>query len=70
MTDQGLPAPVDELARLRRLRDATLTILHREGLSHEEKVHAIARAFEEERDQGERDEDAEAEEARDRERLS
>ena len=60
----------DELARLRRLRDATLTILRGEGLSHEEKLHAIERAFQHGHDEGERDEDAEMEEARDRERLS
>jgi hypothetical protein len=62
---------MDELARLRRLRDATLAILRREGPSREEKLQAIERAFQgEPAIQGERDEDAETEEARDRERLS
>jgi hypothetical protein len=51
--------------------DTTLAILRREGSSREEKLRAIERAFEAEPAmQGERDEDAEAEEARDRERLS
>jgi hypothetical protein len=69
--------PRDELARLRRLRDRTLDILDREDMSPTEKLQAIGRAFEQERSmprkarsKEERDEDAEAEEARDRERLS
>jgi hypothetical protein len=70
MPDQLLQHLKDEVARLRRLREAMLTILRREGLSHEEKLHAIERAFQDEGDEGERDEDAEAEETRDRERLS
>lgn len=70
MVDPALRHLEDELARLRHLRDAALTILRREGLSQEEKLHAIERAFQNERDEGERDEDADAEEARDRERLS
>jgi hypothetical protein len=62
---------MDELARLRRLRDTMLAILQREGSSREEKLQAIERAFQgEPATQGERDEDAETEEARDRERLS
>jgi hypothetical protein len=61
----------DELARLRRLRDTTLAILQREEFDGEQKLQAIERALQNERTfQGERDEDEEAEEARDRERLS
>jgi len=61
----------DELARLRRLRDTTLAILQREELDGERKLQAIERALQDERTfQGERDEDEEAEEAQDRERLS
>jgi hypothetical protein len=61
----------DELARLRRLRDTTLAILQRVEFDGERKLQAIERALEDERTfQGERDEDEEAEEARDRERLS
>jgi hypothetical protein len=70
MVDPTLRQLEDELARLRQLRDAALTILRREGLSDEEKLHAIERTLLNRRDEGERDEDAEAEEARDRERLS
>ncbi len=62
MTDQAARHLEDELARLRQLRNATLTMLRREGLSHEEKLHAIEPAFQEERDEGEHDEEAEAEE--------
>ena len=65
MTDQALRQLEDELTRLRGLRDATLTILRQDGLSREEKLLAIERAF-----HGERDEDEEAEELGDRERLS
>lgn len=65
MTDPVLRHLEDELARLRRLRDATLEILRRQELSREEKLRAIEQAF-----QGERNEDEEAEEAGDRERLS
>lgn len=68
MTNQAAQHLEDELARRRRLRNATLTILRREGLSHEEKLHAIEQAFQDQRDEGEQD--ADAEEARDRERLS
>jgi hypothetical protein len=61
----------DELARLRRLRDTTLAILQREEFDGERKLQAIERALQDERTfQGERDEDEEAEETRDRERLS
>ena len=60
----------DELIRLRRLRDTVLAILRREGVSQEAKLQALDRALGTERDPGERDEDAEAEEALDRERLS
>jgi hypothetical protein len=65
MTDPVLRHLEDELARLRRLRDATLEILRRQELSREEKLRGIEQAF-----QGERNEDEEAEEAGDRERLS
>jgi len=65
MTDPLLRHLEDELVRLRRLRDTTLAILRREGLSPEERLLGIEHAF-----QDERDEDEEAEEARDRERLS
>ena len=61
----------DELARLRLLRDTTLAILQREEFDGERKLQAIERALRDERTfRGERDEDEEAEEARDRERLS
>jgi hypothetical protein len=61
----------DELARLRRLRDTTLAILQREEFDGERKLQAIERALQDERTfQGQRDEDEEAEETRDRERLS
>jgi hypothetical protein len=65
MMDPEMRHLEDELTRLRQLRDATLDILRHEGPSPEEKLLAIERAF-----AGERDEDAEAEETRDRERLS
>lgn len=55
----------DELVHLRRLRETTLTLLRQGWTSREEKLRAIEAAFE-----GERDEDEEAEEAGDRERLS
>jgi len=61
----------DELARLRQLRDTTLAILQRVEFDGERKLQAIERALQDERTfQGERDVDEEAEEARDRERLS
>ncbi len=65
MTDPLLRGLEDELARLRHLREAVLEILGDQVLSREEKLRAVERAF-----QGERDVDEEAEEARDRERLS
>lgn len=65
MSDPVLRHLEDELGRLRRLRDTTLAILQHEEASREEKLQAIERAF-----QAERDEDEEAEEVRDRERLS
>jgi hypothetical protein len=71
MTEPMLPHLEDELARLRRLRDIALAILQEEGSSREEKLQAIEHAFEgESAFQAGRDEDAEAEEVRDRERLS
>lgn len=54
-----------ELASLRALRDRTLAILSQEGSDPAAKLRAIEAAF-----QAERDTDAEAEEAGDRERLS
>lgn len=70
MTD-SVRQPENELARLRRLRDATVAILQRKQLDREEKLQSIERAFQDEPAvQDERDDDAEAEEARDRERLS
>jgi hypothetical protein len=65
MTDPVLRHLEDELARLRRLRDTMITILRRDTLSREERLRAIEQAIE-----SERDEDEEAEEAADRERLS
>jgi hypothetical protein len=65
MTDPVLRHLEDELARLRQLRDTVVTILQRDTLSREDKLRAIEHAIE-----GERDEDEEAEEAADRERLS
>jgi hypothetical protein len=65
MTDRMLRQVEDELDRLRRLREMTLAILRRTGSGPEEKLQAIEAAFE-----GERDEDKEAEEAGDTERLS
>jgi hypothetical protein len=54
-----------EVAHLRRMREAVLEILRQELLTREEKLRAIEQAFE-----AERDEDEEAEAQRDRERLS
>lgn len=65
MTDPLLRHLEDELTRLRQLREATLAILQREDLTRDQRLEAIERAFE-----GERDEEEDAEEARDRERLS
>lgn len=65
LTDRLLRQVEDELDRLRRLREMTLAILRRTGPSPEEKLKAIEATF-----RDERDEDEEAEEVRDRERLS
>jgi hypothetical protein len=65
MTDPLLRALEDELGRLRRLREAVLEVLADPSLSREDKLGRIEAAF-----LGERDENAEAEEVRDRERLS
>jgi hypothetical protein len=54
-----------ELAHLRRMRDAVLEILREEQLTRDAKLRAIEQVF-----QAERDEDEEAEALRDRERLS
>lgn len=54
-----------ELARLRALRDRTLAILSQAASNPADKLREIEVAF-----QAERDIDAEAEEAGDRERLS
>ena len=54
-----------ELAMLRALRDRTLAILSQEGSDPAAELGEIENAF-----QAERDTDAEAEEAGDRERLS
>ncbi len=65
MTDPLLRALEDELARLRRLRTEVLAVLGDPTLGAHEKLRRIERAF-----GRERDEDEEAEELRDRERLS
>ena len=65
MTDPTMRHLEDELTHLRLLRDTMLDILRHEWPSPEEKLLAIDRAF-----VGEWDQDAEAEETRDRERLS
>jgi hypothetical protein len=65
MTDPLLRALEDELGRLRRLRDAVLEVLADPALGREAKLGRIEAAF-----LGERDENGEAEEVRDRERLS
>lgn len=65
MTDPLLRALEDELRHLRQLREAVLEVLADAGLQGEEKLSAIERVF-----QAERDQDEEREEARDRERLS
>ena len=54
-----------EVAHLRQMREAVLEILHQEPLTREAKLCAIEQVF-----AAERDEDEEAEELRDRERLS
>lgn len=65
MTDPLLRRLEEELERLRRLRDRTLAVLRTEGPGPAEKLREIEAAFREERDP-----DKEAEELRDRERLS
>lgn len=65
MTDPLLRALEDELKHLRHLREAVLDALADPGLGREEKLGRIEEAF-----LGERDENEEAEEVRDRERLS
>jgi hypothetical protein len=65
MTDPLLRALEDELGHLRELRGAVLQVLSDSSLSPEDKVKAIERVF-----QAERDQDEESEEARDSERLS
>lgn len=65
MTDPLLRALEEELGHLRELRGAVLQVLGDSSLSPEDKIGAIERAF-----QTERDQDEESEEARDRERLS
>jgi hypothetical protein len=65
MTDPLLRALEDELRHLRRLREAVLDVLADSGLGREDKLGRIEEAF-----LRERDENGEAEEVRDRERLS
>ena len=65
MTDPLLRGLEYELTHLRDLRDTLLSILKDIQLSPTAKLEAIESAF-----QGERDQDEEAEETRDRERLS
>jgi hypothetical protein len=65
MTDPLLRALEDELGRLRRLRDAVLDVLADPTISRDDKLGRIEATF-----LGERDENGEAEEVRDRERLS
>ena len=64
MTDPLLQLE-QEVAHLRQMREAVLEILHQEPLTREAKLRAIEQVF-----AAERDEDEEAEELRDRERLS
>ena len=65
MTDPLLRALEDELGRLRRLRDAVLDVLADPTISRDDKLGRIEATF-----RSERDENGEAEEVRDRERLS
>ncbi len=65
MVDPLLRALEQEVAHLRHTREAVLAILRQQQLPLEAKVRAIEQIFE-----AERDEDEEAEELRDRERLS
>ena len=65
MTDPLLRGLEHELTHLRYLRDTVLGILRDEQLAPSAKLQAIEHLL-----QGERDQDEEAEETRDRERLS
>lgn len=65
MTDPLLRALEEEVGHLRRLRAAVLEILSDERLARESKLRSIEQVF-----QAEHDEEEEAEELRDRERLS
>jgi hypothetical protein len=65
MTDPLLRALEGELGRLRRLRAAVLEVLADRSLSREDKLSRIETEF-----LSERDENEEAEEMQDRERLS
>ena len=65
MTDPLLRGLEHELAHLRYLRDAVLGILDDQQLAPTAKLEAIEHVL-----QSERDQDEEAEETRDRERLS
>lgn len=65
MTDPLLRALQEELAHLRQLREGVLEVLADLSLGPEDKLGAIERVF-----QAERNQDEESEEARDRERLS
>jgi hypothetical protein len=65
MSHPLLRALEDELHHLRQLRQGVLDVLADSRLSAEDKVSAIEHVF-----QGERDQDEENEEARDRDRLS
>ncbi len=65
MTDPLLRALEEEVGQLRHLRAAVLEILSDEGLNREGKLRSIEQVFE-----AERDEEEEAEELRDRERIS
>jgi hypothetical protein len=65
MTDPLLRALEGELGHLRQLRRAVLEVLADSSIGADDKLSAIERVF-----QAERDEDAQSEEVRDRERLS
>jgi hypothetical protein len=65
MTDPLLRALEEEVGHLRHLRAAVLEILSDEGLNREGKLRSIEQVFE-----AERDAEEEAEELRDRERIS
>jgi hypothetical protein len=65
MTDPLLRALEDELGRLRRLREAVLEVLADPTIRREDKLARIEATF-----LSERDENGEAEEVRDRERMS